>query len=224
MNLLWTSIQYVTGIFTLVAFVVAAFAFVRLRQTKRGELAIRAANKKDIPLVLEILEGQLRLDTTSLSGSQKLKYIVTQLDHTRARYQVFARYGLAALVVLAVVSVLAGMKVEPPAPLEAKGTGEARLAISPQGRPFAVHLTATAETHISENGQAHLTIYVNDDKTPCESSNGNAYWTWSVGVRVHSTEIHCSIVLERYRAYDIKATNHNHNADSHSVKLVAQFE
>lgn len=218
---IWTAVQYVTGVFTLVAFGIAAMVVVRFREIRREELSISRAAPEQLLGVLDRLARKYHVDTTSLTRTQKLSVIEGQHRHDLDNLKLRLRYGLAALALLVLATAFSAFKAQLPPAQRAEATGEVKLNLEPQGSEITANLKATTVAHISEKGWAALSVFVNNEKEPCNVEK--AYWNWSNKSPYHDLEVNCTVTVMAHRPYLFRALHENWNADAQTIVLAVTY-
>lgn len=105
------AIQYVTGGFTLAAFVAVLVARVARTALRRKEQLIRAAPEAERGRLVEVgLEG-FHVATTDLTRDQKFSLLTTQMDHRAGRWQRATRFATVATLTAGVVTL--GVMIAP---------------------------------------------------------------------------------------------------------------
>lgn len=97
---LFEGIQYVTGGFTLIAFVVAAIAFVITHNISKRERLISTVPESDRAALIEKeLQKYVIEDTSSLTKAQKYDLLSKQMHLRSDQLKIILKFSLAALVV-----------------------------------------------------------------------------------------------------------------------------
>lgn len=218
---MWTAIQYVTGILSLVAFGIAAAVAFQARKMRRDETAIEKSSQDQLLGVLDRLAERYHVDTTNLTRAQKIDIIRDQHAQEFAKLKIRLQFGLAALALLIVGALFSSYKAQLPKDKVAQGTGSAKIELDPVAEEITANLTATTTAHISPGGRARLIIWANDEP-PCDTPE--AYANWSNKSPFHDIKASCSIRIKRNRIYVFHAFQENTNADAQMTTLSVTYE
>jgi hypothetical protein len=77
------AIQFVTSGLTLVAFLVAVAGATARSALRRKESLIKTASEQERAPLVEVALGEFRVNTETLSKSQKFSLLMTRLEHKR---------------------------------------------------------------------------------------------------------------------------------------------
>ncbi|HXU29180.1 MAG TPA: ABC transporter substrate binding protein [Thermoanaerobaculia bacterium] len=105
---MWSSLVYVSGGATLVAFVVAALVGLARHQAERKESLIRAAPEEKRGELVEIALEAFRIDTNSLNHKEKFELAV---HHIRARQERFRIAAIVLVLVAIIAAILTGIAI-----------------------------------------------------------------------------------------------------------------
>ena len=119
----WSSIQYVTGGLTLVAFICLLVAKVLRDITRRERELIQAAPNSARARLIEQAIERYHFDTVRLSGKDTANLIDRQLSVREGRFRSALRYSLAALIILVLFSAFGIWKSSRPPILEDLAVG-----------------------------------------------------------------------------------------------------
>jgi tetratricopeptide (TPR) repeat protein len=103
---MFDSIKYVTGGFTLVAFLVAAIALVLKSHLNRKANIIRTAPETQRAQLVEIALEGFRIDTTSLTKEQKFNLLMTQMAHKAELAKKTLYFGGFTLLIATIATVI----------------------------------------------------------------------------------------------------------------------
>jgi hypothetical protein len=224
---MWNAISYVTGGFTLIAFITAAGAFIWLRLIRRDEVALSRASPSDIPAILDRIARQFHIDTASLTKEQKHGIVLEQLRLQSERFRLALRGGLIALFLLTVLTaftvwIASNARYDPnalPEPHTDRGTAEAKVKLLPRSFNMTATLEATTKAHISDGGSAELKVIVND--AICNEER--VYKNWSSGP-IFTITTTCSVPVLANTKYVFRAVQSNYNADAHETNLKVTYQ
>lgn len=99
------AVQYVTGIFSLVAFLAAAISVVFVKYISRKEGLIKSVPEEDRANLVEIALEDFSVDTSALTRQQKYDLLIQKMDHKAEQGKKTYRFLGLLTVVLAICFV-----------------------------------------------------------------------------------------------------------------------
>jgi hypothetical protein len=222
---MWAVIMYISGGFTLIAFLGAAIASVRLRAIKRDEVALSKATPEDIPFILDRIVGRFHVDTSSLTREQRAELVRHQLKLHAEKFRLALQTGLLALIVLSALTAFAvfvARREDPNALPESQvseNTANPTIKLAPRTFNMTAALTATTEAHISDGGYAELQLFVNG--ALCNAPQ-RVYKNWSSGP-IFSLAATCQVPILANTEYKFRAEQINLNANAHDTVLRVSY-